>query len=218
VAEEITTTWARAAGQTELPVAQLCGPEIEGKRSLAAAACAHLGLNLYLLPAAVIPAEPGELVRLLRLWEREAILSDSALLLDCDAVERTDHSRESAIACLVEAGLGLLIISGRERRGPWQRPLLTFDVAKPTQAEQRAIWRATLGDAAPNLNGQIDRLVSQFNLSGLTIQAAATGAWGRLAADSDEEAPPERRHPGCGLVGHLPGASAAPPGRPGPVH
>jgi hypothetical protein len=189
LAREIAATWAQAAGAGPLPVVQLCGPQVEGKRAVAAAACALLGLELYLLPLAALPADPGDLDRLLRLWGREAALAEAALLIDCNGVEGPDPARESALARMVEASYGPLLISSRERRGPWGRPSLSYEVDKPTGAEQRALWGAVLSEDAARLDGQVERLVSQFNLSPSLILAAARGASGRLAATRDGEVP-----------------------------
>jgi hypothetical protein len=187
LAREIAATWAQAAGAGPLPAVQLCGPQVEGKRAVAAAACALLGLELYLMPLAALPADAGDLDRLLRLWGREAALGEEALLIDCDGVEGPDPARESALARLVEASYGPLLLSSRERRGPWGRPSLSYEVDKPTGAEQRALWGAILGEDAARLDGQVERLVSQFNLSPSLILAAARGAAGRLAAAGDGE-------------------------------
>ncbi|HEY9651607.1 MAG TPA: ATP-binding protein, partial [Coleofasciculaceae cyanobacterium] len=46
------------------------------------------------------------------------------------------------------------------------------DVHNPTTNEQRAIWNNALGEVAPTLNGQIETLVSHFNLNTPAIQAA----------------------------------------------
>lgn len=190
LAAEIAATWQATGDSRALPVVQLCGPERESKQAIAAAACEQLGLTLYLMSVAAIPSAPAELDRLLRLWQREAVLSNRVLLLDCDEHDRSDAGREAALARLVEADdRGLLLIASRERRGPWQRPLLSLDVDKPTGAEQRALWDAILDDTvdggAAALNGQVERLVGQFDLNLPVIVAAYRGAQGRLASHSN---------------------------------
>jgi hypothetical protein len=183
--QTIVQAWSGATDFGDLPIVQMCGPESHGKRAIAGAVCADFGLDLYLLPAVALPTAMGELARLARLWEREAVLSGSGLLLDCGELEPRDHERENAIAWLLEGQGGLFFVSSRERRGPWQRPTLTFDVHKPTFAEQRTIWRAALGQQAANLDGRIGQLVAQFNLNGLTIRAAASGVRGQLAGSDN---------------------------------
>ena len=183
IAERVAATWARTAGTPEFPVVQLCGEEARGKRSIAAAACRMLELDLHALRAEALPTGASELSDLVRLWEREAMLGRSALLLDCDEVEPTDSAREGAILWWIESARGAVFLQTRQRRRPRQAALLTFDVEKPTPAEQKAVWRSALGPAAQSLNGQVDLLVSQFNLSAPTIHAAYAGALGRLEGE-----------------------------------
>jgi hypothetical protein len=175
VADHIAAIWT-ATGSTTQPVVQLCGPERSGRRAIAASACAALGLDLHALSIYVLPAHSAELTALARLWSRETALSRRALLLDCDDVEPTDAARESAVARLVAATRGPLLVAGRERRRLSDRPLVSFDVGRPAAAEQRALWRAALGQAATRLNGQTDALVAQFDLSGGAIRAACAQA------------------------------------------
>ena len=177
-AQRIAAAWAQASGQGLLPVAQLCGSEPAGKRDVAAAACSLLGLNLYRMPAQAAPATPHELDVLMRLWEREAVLGNSALLLDCDDLDQHDAGREFAVSRLIEGTGGVILVATRTRRPSRHRSLLTFDVGKPQAREQRALWDAVLGSTAPGLNGHIDQIVAQFDLSAPAISAAYTQAQG----------------------------------------
>ncbi|HEV2471787.1 MAG TPA: ATP-binding protein, partial [Chthonomonadales bacterium] len=186
---QLTRLWTQAAGGSRLPVAQLCGNEIASKRTIAAAACNGLELNLHMLAAYALPSSAAEFEALIRLWEREAILSGSALLLDCDDVDTTDAARERAITHFIETVSGVLIVSSHERRRTLQRPMISFDVRKPTAQEQRGAWQGALGDAAPSLNGKVEMLVSQFSLSAATIAAASTEVLGQLP--QDDTLPPE---------------------------
>ena len=185
LAERIAVTWSKADNAT-LPVVQLCGDEDASQRAIAAAACAMLDLNLHVMSAQAIPLEPRELNALMRLWEREAALSTSALLLECGELDTNDAARESAITRLIEGTNGFLIVAGRERRRTRERPLLTFDVRKPTAKEQRAIWGSALGKATSKIDQiNVDMLVSQFSLNPSTIHAVCTEAFGRAAADDN---------------------------------
>jgi hypothetical protein len=194
LAHQIAATWLTATQGGDLPVIQLCGPESESMQSIAAAACDQLQLSLYRMPLVVIPTTPAELEQLLRLWQREVALSNRVLLIDCAESERSDGLREATLARLVESGYrGPLLVASRERRGPWQRPTLTLDVNKPTSAEQRMLWQAlldnSLTEGAASLNGQVERLVGQFNLNLPVIVAATYGAQGRLASQENGQHP-----------------------------
>ncbi|MCX6046905.1 MAG: ATP-binding protein, partial [Chloroflexi bacterium] len=172
LAEQIAHGWAKSTSFVTLPVIQLCGPESAAKQSIAAAACAQLGLVLYSMAAQVLPSDPRELEAFMRFWEREATLSKAALLLDCDEQALTDAPRTHAIARLIEGVGGLLIITGRERRPVQRRPIISLDVTKPSASEQRQLWQQALGPAAPAFNGAVETLVAQFSLNAPTIYAA----------------------------------------------
>ncbi len=183
LAEQLAATWSQASGISGLPVVQLCGIEIASKRAIAAAACELVGLKLHAINGIAIPVGFSDLNQLMRLWEREYLLKPSALLLDCDEVDISDAARENAIAQLSESISSPLIITSRERRRSRLRPLITVDVHQPTSNEQRTLWQTALGRATLSLNGQVDTLVSHFNLSAPTIHAICTEAMGRLATE-----------------------------------
>jgi len=179
LAEQIVTAWSGSAHLPALPIVQLFGDEVAGKRAIAAAACNKLGLGLNVISAQLVPTNPSELEALVRLWEREAALSQSALLLDCDEADTADVARRNAVNRLITSALSPLIVSSRERRHILQRSTITFDVPRPTAGEQRALWRTTLGAASSELNGLLDALVSQFSLSAQAIHEISAEALAR---------------------------------------
>jgi hypothetical protein len=146
-----------------LPVIQLCGNDPIAKRAVAAAGCAAVGLNLHTLRAEVLPNDARELESLVRLWEREAALAASALLVECDEVEN-----QSVPVRFIERLHGALLVASRERIPLRHRASISFDVIKPTSAEQQALWRNA------GVNGQVETLATQFDLSAANIRAAAT--------------------------------------------
>ncbi|MBH8572116.1 ATP-binding protein [Nostocaceae cyanobacterium CENA369] len=192
LAKQLATTWTDANKSGELPVIQLCGNEVTSKRAIASTACKLLNLNLHLISAGAITSlRNNEMNDLLRLWEREAILNNSALLLDCDEVDSTEPVKENAIAHLIENISSPLIITSRDRRRSLQRLLINIEVPKPSTTEQRAIWQDALGKAATSLNGHVDILVSHFSLSASTIYTVcseARGRWGVRGAGRAGEA------------------------------
>jgi SpoVK/Ycf46/Vps4 family AAA+-type ATPase len=54
------------------------------------------------------------------------------------------------------------------------RQNIILDVLKPTRLEQSTLWQASLSLNANQLNGELDKLVSQFNMSAKTISDVAT--------------------------------------------
>jgi ATPase family associated with various cellular activities (AAA) len=172
IADQVADSWYRANWQAGGPLLQLCGGEAGGKRAVAAAACAKLGLNLRVLTSFLVPRTAADLDLFIRLWEREVALSPTALLVECDDVEPSEPAGESAIKRLLETLRSPLLLSDRDRRNPLERLLLSFDVPKPTSAEQKQIWKDALGARSETLNGNVERLVSQFSLDSSHIAAA----------------------------------------------
>ena len=188
VAERLATLWTHAVEGERLPVAQLCGSEPASKRAIAQAACRAVGLRLFALSAYALPLNPAEFAAFTRLWEREAMLSGSALLLDADDLDASDAVRDRYITHLLDVLDGIVIVSSRERRRTMQRPVISFDVGKPTASEQRDTWRSTLGAASPMLNGKIAALTSQFDLSAVTIASASAEVLGQLTQNNEVNA------------------------------
>ncbi len=202
IASRIASVWRRASSWDSAPIVQLSGPDGDGKRAVAAAACAEIGACLYALPAQLIGGGLEELT-LARLLTREAKLGGSALLLDCDDLDSSDVARCALIPRLVDRIAAPLIVTSRERGRIARRPAVLYDVAKPTPAEQRALWAAALGDAglrsqfapsaapqaaAPVVTKTIELLVSQFDMGAAAIDAACLAA----LAEPDAEADPGR--------------------------
>ena len=130
-------------------------------------------IEIFRLPAALLPVNLADLESLHRVWEREAILRNTALLLDCDRVEPGDTSHALAIDRWIELTCTPLLISTRDPRTNIERPILTVDVRKPTSREQRETWQSALGGDATRWNGQLERLVSQFDFSTAAICSTA---------------------------------------------
>jgi AAA+ superfamily predicted ATPase len=169
--DRIAVSWSQANLNSTLPVVQLCGSDVTAKRAIAAAACTTSGYNLNAIHAAALPRQPNELHHLMRRWEREAFLTNSTLLLDCDELNPGDALGGFAIYQFVEGLSTRLIISSRERYS-LRRPAIAFDVPQPTYSEQVDIWHSHLGATAAELNGQVEAVVAQFNLNAAAIQVA----------------------------------------------
>ncbi len=137
------------------------------------------------------------------------MLSGRSLFLDCEDLDISDAARERSITRLLESTRGAILVSSRERRHVLQRPALSLEVRKPTPDEQRRIWQDALGDAGHHLNGKVDVLVSQFNLSASTIANVGT-QWTKQTRPGDEtgsgahfDASPAPVEPTSGEVAHM---------------
>ena len=176
---QLGNIWSCSSDAASLPVINLCGEEPAGSQTVTAFACATLGLRLYLLRAADVPSAVSEREALSRLWEREAALSGSALIVDSG-----DEDNRRAVLSFLENVRGMLVVSSREPLRLWRRPVVRLDVSKPGSAEQRRLWQQALGPVASQLDGQLEILVSQFSLSAQAIQAASTIALSGAEKDS----------------------------------
>jgi hypothetical protein len=173
LAERVIQVWSNTRNSSELPVVQLCGDEGAAKRAIAAAACAGLGLNLHQIAALSLPHDPREMDALVRLWQREAALSTSALLIDASDLEVADSTHTTAATRLIDRLTAPLLLSTPGRWKNTSRVMLALDVSKPTTNEQRTLWRNALGPEFVSLNGKLDLLVSQFDLGASSIRAAS---------------------------------------------
>lgn len=182
VAERIGELLARSENQIP-PVVQLCGPDGIGRAAVAALAGRKFGLRLHALRCADIPSSAAERESLARLWEREALLSHSALLIEADEIDPADQTR--TLLSFLENVQGILFVSRREPLRPWRRPIVRFDVRKPSSAEQKELWNKSLGEDFARLNGQVENVVAQFSLAPRHIEAACA-ALGARSSDETE--------------------------------
>jgi predicted nucleic acid-binding protein len=190
LAEQIAVSWSRNGQHDRLPVVQLCGNDIGDLRSVTVGACTRLGLRVAALAAQFLPLAPTELDGLMRLWEREAMLTGAALLLECQEVDPSDAPRAAALNRMID-GLKapLLVGSAGVRRIP-RRASLTYEVRNPTSSEQKHLWQRVFSASDLSLNGDADQFVSQFDLNVEKIHSAFAQVMGQKlsSATSSPEA------------------------------
>ena len=186
---EIATGLAAQAssriGQGRRPLLNLVGPD-GGLGSVGAAVCEALGHHLLALDPAGLPPPGPERTELLRLIERDALLSHLAIYLDATRIAgEADQPLAAALGEVAER-LGALVVVGS--REPWrsERDVLHAIVPRPDTAAQRSLWRRTLldalgGDLAASLDGAIQGIVQQFDLTAPTIARAVAVARDRAA-------------------------------------
>src|SRR6185436_69087 len=168
-ARRLAGVWADGEGPPLLPF--LCGVERAGKRAVAAAAAGALGMRAFRARAADLPAAAAEREALARVWEREAVLSGAALLVEVDDADAPEAQR--AAAAFAERLRAPVAVAAREPLLTDLRGALRVEVDRPPPDEQRALWRAALGDETAALNGALDPLVAQFRLGVREIAQAA---------------------------------------------
>jgi hypothetical protein len=180
VAARLAVVWSLpvASGDRKLPVVQLAGPDAGAKRSIAAAGADQAGLRLYAIGADQVPSSPAEFEGCMRLWEREAALASAALYVDADLLDRGDTRGVGQVSRLLERLQGPLVLGTSDLWRPLRRDVVTIEVSRLTVDEQRDIWNGLLGSRAGQLNGHVNRLVSQFDLGSRAIHASVDAAIG----------------------------------------
>jgi Pyruvate/2-oxoacid:ferredoxin oxidoreductase gamma subunit len=99
-------------------------------------------------------------------------LAPLCLLVDCNDLDASDRSHDAAVNRLLDCGGFPVIVTDREPRAGRRRTVVSFEVRPPAPEEQRDLWKRELGEAADSLNGHLNQLVSQFNLSPPNVKAA----------------------------------------------
>jgi len=155
LAKEIAAALTGAA----LPLVNLAGNDLDGKRDVAAAAAALCGLQLHALSEADLPGGAHELDALCSLWERESALLESALLVECG------NEPGPTLARFVEQLGGLVIVAAPEHVN-LDRTDVRLRVDLPPRQDQVVLWTSVLEEVpADELGG----VVSEFELSARQI-------------------------------------------------
>jgi len=179
IAEQVADVWHGAMHGRDLPVVQLCGSAADC-RPIAAAAAGMLGLRAARLAAERLPSAAADLDSLLRLWDREAVLSGlGVLLLECDddvpADSDAGRSAAAALATVMERAAGPVILRTREARRLANRQSVILDVTHPLPGEQLGVWQASLADL-PLDTATLAAAATQFRLSLPAMRAIAAQA------------------------------------------
>jgi ATPase family associated with various cellular activities (AAA) len=175
IAWRIVDAWSRSDLDIRRPVVLVGGSgDAETRRAIAASASAEVGLRIHAIRATDIPTSVAERDLLARLWDREAILGASILLLECDEVDPAESRR--AVLPFVRSLRSTILVSSREALQGVTDLGLRVEVPPATTEEQRALWQSVLGEASGVLNGQVDSIAEQFRLGPRAMQAACSDA------------------------------------------
>lgn len=179
--DEIVQQFGPRATLRSLPVVQLVGADAASRELVAASAVRALGLQLYRLPAGLLPVQTGELENLVRLWQRESLLIPVALYIDADEREGEGlhGAQAAAVGRLLERIGGVVFVGAADVWPAAGRLSVRVDAARPEPAEQQAAWAAALGAQAGDMP---ERLAGQFSLGIATIERIAARALADVAA------------------------------------
>ncbi|MEX0271119.1 ATP-binding protein [Leptolyngbyaceae cyanobacterium UHCC 1019] len=204
--QQLVTEIVTLLQQASTPsIVQICGYDSATKQAIASAVCAQLGIGLLSLAANILPTDFTQLSLLQTLWEREALLGNSLLLLDCDGVadmhEGTSAASSplNAIAYLLESCHGSMLVFSRDRRSVRKRAVFSFEVASLTALEQRQLWRQQLAEELEKgaIEPVIEKLVSHFNLSPLSIQTICAQSRSNSNHSNGTDSLPKRLWSAC---------------------
>ena len=182
IVERMVKAWSGNKWITQRPVIQLCARNREDIRSVAAQACYQAGMGLFAIDARDIPANAAERDALVRLWERESALENVILLVEFD-----DSTQLANVVSFASNMSAAIILSSREPLPLPSQRMLRLDVPQAESAEQITLWHQALGPSAKHLNGQLQRLVSQFNLGADAIYVASAQVLDNGTDLSDDE-------------------------------
>jgi hypothetical protein len=142
----------------------LSGDDAQGQLDVAADIARRLGVALYCLRAADIPTTAHEQAALATLWQREAALLGSGLLIEL----RDDDGK--TLERFIERLGGLLIIASR---APTPLDGENLTVERPDVPEQRRLWHEAMGPRCAELAPIIDSLAGQYRLGARRIASIA---------------------------------------------
>ena len=155
----------QAATTGQPPLIQLLGLDTFSKQLVAQRAAAELGMQLYRLPAELLPSPAAELETLARLWQRESILLPIALYLDAhesDGPTQSEGRQAPPLRRFLARSHGVFFLGVREVRPGMGATIAAVEVDKPTPGEQQGAWADALDGAS---SSSPPRLASQFNLN-----------------------------------------------------
>jgi len=151
---------------------QLCGWETADKRAIAAAVCQRMNRQVKVLLADRLPTDQENISYIIHRWQREFALTKSILLLDCDGLNLREPLKLGAVLQFIDDVKTPLIISTEERIYHPRNPLISWDIPGLSYPEQLELLNKNLGSLAAELNGDVEAIAAQFNLSQKAIKTA----------------------------------------------
>ena len=148
----------------KMPYIELCGADRATRRQIAAAVCDIWKCSPYRTTAISLPSDFQQLHQWRRRWERQALLTQSVLLLEVDDSEALQGNRQAPFFQFLSECRTPVIVSTADRSPLTQRQKVSFEIPTLTFAERKKIWSNGLGDRAAPLGGALDILADRFPL------------------------------------------------------
>jgi ATPase family protein associated with various cellular activities (AAA)/winged helix domain-containing protein len=179
LSRQIADSWKRADQISACPVVEFPPHSLRDPLQVAAAVCASLRLRLHRIDARAIPPSSMECEALARLWEREALLVNGALMIDGEDLEPADAALR--VVPFLNSLQGVVFYVGVLPR--LERAQLRVCHPAPDEALSAEAWREELGPAGARLNGHLDPVRAQFRLRPAALRRAAARTQGRTDAE-----------------------------------
>ena len=141
-------------------------------RAVVVAAARALGWSVLVLDGGRLPHDPHLVEDLVERWQRDAVLQDFVLVIEPSETEGLAGYRPVR-QWLERAAVGTTVWIAAEAPPVTDRPVIRLDLPAADPAETSAMWRQALGPVASSLNGAVDRLAQQFDLTPRAVQEVA---------------------------------------------
>ena len=189
LAGHIAVEYLKTNHRGNFPIVQLNGENLSDKENIAANVISQAGLIPYSLKAVNIPASQAEINELARLWNRQAAMGSYGLYLNCNEIDTSDPSRLQWIAGFCEKISGVIMVGCLKWSPVLRRSKVILEVNKPVIGEQMALWKHTLGEIGAILDGEMESLVSQFDMSAHLIRRVSAEVVETLYRKTSENKP-----------------------------
>jgi adenylate kinase family enzyme len=161
--EKITACWNHVDPGDQLPIIQLCGQRDADMQSIAQSACQTMGLLPYYLDVEDVPKDNSEREALVTLWQREALLDRAVIVI------RASNEHQDKLNSFIRRMFAPCMVLDKQPIDFASKPSLRIDVPTSNSTEQIMLWQNALGEKTKYINGGLNRLVSQFNLTAQNI-------------------------------------------------
>lgn len=180
IATRILQIWQQS--DRLLPVIQLCGSNPETKRAIAHHVAQQLNTTVLVLPTEVLATATIPLDLIQCLLEREWRLNRLMILLDFDYADKLPLN----VMRLIDNARVPLLLSTTIRYNQRHHAIVTFEVDPPSLPEQQDLWQSSLEPLGALPDGEVQRLITHFNLTPGQIQAACLSLGGQENPDFEQ--------------------------------
>lgn len=147
----------------------LLGKDLSSKKAIVKVLCSDLDKQVYTVSSQLLLEPTLELDSFAKKIAREWLLNDSILLLNCEEIDTNDLHSKLKICQFINHIKSPLIVTSKELLFFERKETISFQIDLPSTLEQKLLWKEYLKEIVPELNGQIERIVSHFSFSSPSI-------------------------------------------------